>query len=211
MKNRDEKGRFIKGHHYNKGKKYSEEYKNKQRKPFLKILEERLKQTKVCEFCKKEFNRPQYAREKQWEKIRFCNKECFYKSRIGYKHSTETKKKIGKSNSISKKGCKSWNKGLKSSYCGEKHWNWKGGISPEEASLRLSSEYKIWKLSVYKRDKGICQICGIRCNNDNIIAHHIKSFINFPKLRIDIDNGITLCRSCHMKLHNPSKKKLKGD
>ncbi|WP_394351610.1 HNH endonuclease [uncultured Methanobrevibacter sp.] len=32
-------------------------------------------------------------------------------------------------------------------------------------------------------------------------AHHVFSFKNFVPLRLDLDNGITLCHWCHKKYH----------
>ena len=110
------------------------------------------------------------------------------RSMLGKHHSLKTKFKLSVS--------------LKGKNKGKNHWNWKGGVSPEEMLIRGSLEYRIWKLEIYKRDKGICQICDKRCNDKNIIAHHIKPFADYPELRFDIDNGITLCRSCHVKLHH---------
>jgi len=86
-------------------------------------------------------------------------------------------------------------------WLGKLNPRFKGGVSDEEKIIRGSIEYKIWQLLVYRKNKGICQICGIRCNNKNIVAHHIKSFKDFTELRFDINNGQTLCRSCHAKLH----------
>lgn len=43
------------------------------------------------------------------------------------------------------------------------------------------------------------------CKNPNckktFFAHHIKPYANFPKLRVSIKNGITLCDLCHKKEH----------
>lgn len=89
---------------------------------------------------------------------------------------------------------------------GKDHWNWKGGITPELELLRHSLEYEIWKLEVYKRDKGKCRLCGIRCDDKTIVAHHLNNFNDFPELRFSVDNGIVLCRSCHIKLHNYAEK-----
>ena len=89
---------------------------------------------------------------------------------------------------------------------GENNSRWQGGLTPTDELARNTLEYKVWKLEVYKRDKGVCRFCGIRCNNKTIVAHHLKLFRDFPELRFVVDNGITLCRSCHVKLHQPNKK-----
>lgn len=84
---------------------------------------------------------------------------------------------------------------------GEKHWNWKGGVTEYNHSLRHTKEYNEWRFSVYKRDHYTCQHCDSKCDSKMIVAHHIKFFNDYPELRYDVDNGITLCRSCHKKLH----------
>lgn len=88
---------------------------------------------------------------------------------------------------------------------GEKHPNWKGGATPISARLRNTIEYKEWRKGVYKRDMWTCQDCGTHCKAKNIVAHHIKSFNDYPELRHDIDNGITYCRACHASLHQQLK------
>ena len=84
-------------------------------------------------------------------------------------------------------------------YCGSNHWNWKGGISGENAKIRKSYQYNVWRKSVYKRDNWTCQECKQKIKHP--IAHHIKSFNDYPELRFEVDNGITLCRSCHKQIH----------
>ena len=81
---------------------------------------------------------------------------------------------------------------------GEKHWFWKSGITEENHLIRQSPEYKNWRRSVYIRDEYTCQECGEK--HIDIVAHHLKSFSKFPELRFDVNNGIVLCRKCHMKL-----------
>ena len=76
--------------------------------------------------------------------------------------------------------------------------NWRGGITPQNEIERRKVEYKQWRLAVYKKDKYICQSCGVKCSpKTGLHAHHIKDFANHKELRLDINNGMTLCRSCH--------------
>ena len=70
-----------------------------------------------------------------------------------------------------------------------------------EVSLTASKYSKIlkyWSLSVKKRDDYTCQIC--ECKN-NLISHHIFYKALYPKLSLNINNGITLCRGCHYEIH----------
>lgn len=80
---------------------------------------------------------------------------------------------------------------------GEKNWNWKGGITPTNKKIRRSENFKSWRESVFARDNWTCQECKKR--GIEIHPHHIKEFCNYPELRFDVSNGITLCLSCHKK------------
>ena len=70
-----------------------------------------------------------------------------------------------------------------------------GGVSTEDMLLRASFEYVQWRKVVFSRDDYTCQICYLR--SGRLEAHHIKPFATHPELRLEIDNGITLCKSCH--------------
>jgi len=80
---------------------------------------------------------------------------------------------------------------------GEKHHNWKGGITPLYLKIRNSEEYKFWREKIFKRDDYTCVLCGYR--GKGLVADHKKPFALFPELRFSIDNGRTLCSSCHIK------------
>jgi 5-methylcytosine-specific restriction endonuclease McrA len=88
---------------------------------------------------------------------------------------------------------------------GEKNRNWKGGVTSENNRIRKSEEYINWRKAVYIKDRYTCQKCGHQYTN--IVAHHIKSFEDFPELRFDVENGMVLCRSCHLRLHRSGKGK----
>lgn len=59
-----------------------------------------------------------------------------------------------------------------------------------------------WAGIIKERDNYQCQICFRKPKLDiNLQAHHIKSRSAFPHLRHFIENGITLCKGCHQKIH----------
>lgn len=64
---------------------------------------------------------------------------------------------------------------------------------------RHTLEYVEWRKSVFERDHYTCAICGQVGGELN--AHHIRPFATHEELRFDIDNGITLCKECHKKVH----------
>jgi len=106
-----------------------------------------------------------------------------------------------------KKGCISQRKNKKYiEISGNKHWNWKGGITPLHNKIRNSLEYKLWSDSVWNRDNNRCQKCSEN-RLEKLVAHHILNFAQFPELRFAIDNGITFCRKCHNWFHRVYGKK----
>jgi len=82
---------------------------------------------------------------------------------------------------------------------GSYHWNWKGGITPENHKIRESKAYKDWIKKVFNRDNWTCQICGKK--GGKLHAHHIKPFAKYPELRLETSNGITFCEKCHITWH----------
>ena len=124
--------------------------------------------------------------------------------RKGYKWSKIVKQKM----SLAQKGKpKLLNRGEKSHF-------WKGGITPINQKIRHSIEYKLWREAVFKRDNCTCVWCGARKGNGKTIvlnADHIQEFYLYPELRFAIDNGRTLCKSCHHKRHRDNKVRVKSD
>lgn len=76
----------------------------------------------------------------------------------------------------------------------ENHYLWAGGQNE-----RVNPEYLQWRKLVLNRDKGYCRLCH---GQDRLEAHHIKRFTLYPDLRWEVDNGVTLCRNCHVKFRH---------
>jgi len=97
---------------------------------------------------------------------------------------------------------------------GDKNPAWKGGITPLNERIRHSYKNRQWISDVFTRDNYICQKCGY--DGGRILeAHHIKLFsfiMDKYKIRTykdamscnelwNINNGITLCKKCHILVH----------
>lgn len=140
---------------------------------------------RICKICNKEFERDIREGINNYKKRKYCSHKCSSKSKIGIKRPEMAE--------ILKKNRKH--------HRGEKHWNWKGGITPYYHKLRQSKKYIEWRNEVYERDNWTCRECNEKLKSKTIVAHHIKSFKKYHKLRFKISNGKTLCRKCHKKVH----------
>lgn len=103
-----------------------------------------------------------------------------------------------------------WNKGKPFlSVRGNKSNFWKGGISRQYKDGYWSLKYKNWRREIFIRDSFTCKNC--KKSGVYIEAHHIKSWADYPKLRFNANNGITLCKKCHSKTENYKGKNKRGD
>lgn len=57
-------------------------------------------------------------------------------------------------------------------------------------------QYKEWRKRVYSRDHHHCRWPNCKLKR-KLNAHHIKTWAEYPGLRFDINNGITLCKYHH--------------
>lgn len=79
---------------------------------------------------------------------------------------------------------------------GIKKWDWSKAHANENYKARRTSEYSYWRESVLKRDNYTCQCCG---STSQLQAHHKNNFNDFVDQRYDVNNGVTLCRKCHVR------------
>lgn len=87
-------------------------------------------------------------------------------------------------------------------YYGENSPNWNPNLSPEEREKRRDTHrQREWGQKVYKRDNYTCQKCGDN-KGGNLNAHHIIPHSRDRSKAWDLDNGITLCKTCHYEFHN---------
>ena len=126
-----------------------------------------------------------------------------YQHKKGWKHSEETKRKMRKKHRPFSEYTK---RKMSESKRGDKHPNWKDGSSRVYRTGYWSKEYREWRMKVFLRDNFTCQFCEARSHvglgkTIYLEAHHLKSFAKYPKLRFEVDNGITLCDECHKLAH----------
>jgi hypothetical protein len=62
-----------------------------------------------------------------------------------------------------------------------------------------------WRKSCLHRDNHCCVRCG---SVKNLQVHHVCGWAGFPELRIEVDNGETLCGNCHSEEHPKMSKAL---
>ena len=151
-----------------------------------------------CEICNKEIeiNKYRYKHQKHF----YCSYSCKYKGNTIYQsgennsfygkyHSDETKNKISQAN----QGNIAWNKGYKAP--------WKTDEEREKDRSLYGDKYKEWRNEVFARDNYTCQCCG-SSKGGNLNAHHLNGYAWCKDERLNVDNGITLCKECHRLFHS---------
>lgn len=146
-----------------------------------------------CKTCDKEFSAFPYQNRK------YCSHHCqphpkgYKRPDIignsfakGYRHTEEARRKISDAER------------------GEKHHRWINDRSKLKRDSthgeRRNHAYKFWRTQVWLRDSFKCKIANQDCSG-KIEAHHILSWRDYPELRYQINNGITLCH-----FHHPRKR-----
>lgn len=81
-------------------------------------------------------------------------------------------------------------------YSGDAHPNWTGGTK------KRNHQHATWAQTVISRDSARCVKCDAQ--GVELHAHHVKPWKQFPELRFDLDNGITVCAYCHWAIHSAS-------
>ena len=153
---------------------------------------------KNCNFCSKDFTTGN-------KNQKCCSRRCAH----DYRHFNQTKafncetcgKEYRRSLSELKKS-----DGV-SRFCSIKCVNYKGENNPNynnSSTIPDKHRLRMWGLEVKKRDDYTCQDCGE--NNKHLLhSHHLKERRDFPELRFNLDNGITLCIGCHAERHKDDR------
>ncbi len=154
---------------------------------------------------------------------RFCSKSCFGKSRVGGKntfygrnHTEKTKREISEHHK--KIGLKpkepfdhtgmvrseETRRKMSLAHSGENHYRWNPDREEifKNADGKNDFEYREWRTKVYQRDNYECRFSSCKCSG-RTEAHHILNWVQYPELRYEVKNGITLCF-----FHHPKGRKL---
>lgn len=177
---------------------------------------------KICITCGSVFYKSYSCSRPCFEKRKFCSSRCGSLYRIGkptrpmpdeikVKVSiARTGKTAGDKHPMWKGGqrvvsCKTCGKTFcvdpyrnKARYCSRlcKTNDFNKGKTDEHERVRKSKAYKDWRKAVFERDGYKCVECG---SGGYLHADHIKPFAAHSELRLDVNNGRTLCVPCHKK------------
>ena len=181
---RDKKGRFIKGHEGYKGLKdahlssqteFKKGHKINLGRKYSKETIEKMKKNKIGYNPWKLFRNPEET------KIRISKNCGMHRKEVREKNS-ESKKRLIKEGR--------WHPPIMK---GERHPNWKGGKSFEPYGIEFNKQLKLF---IRQKDIFTCQLCGLKEDGQKLDVHHI----DYNKRNNKLDNLISLCRSCHIKI-----------
>ena len=213
---RNKKGQFIKGHTFNVGAKHTKEARLKMSEIAVgrKHTEETKKKMsfikkgqipwnkglsyvgKLCsEETKMKIGNANRGKIKSKELCEEISRRMIGKKLHCQEHTQETKDKISRAK-IGKKLSMEHRQKMSISMMGK---NSKGGITPINAKIRTSLKFRLWREAIFSKDNWTCQKFYIR--GGTLHPHHIQNFADFPELRFDVNNGVTLSKEAHIVFH----------
>lgn len=183
--------------------------------------------TKICEWCGNPYH---ITKRTLYQSSRFCSKPCKHAYRkenyvgeqaTNYKNGNRLRSVPMKCDYCGKDYMEwgvqagKWNKQFCGRPCqklyyrehsdevkGENSPRWKGGVFVVERTRFMQTpQYREWRRNVFARDGYECQRCDTPASG-RLNAHHIKEYKDYPELRLELSNGVTLCNKCHKKAHS---------
>ena len=191
---------------WNKGKKVASHYKQTRKGKYI-----------ICPNC----GTKKYRYPSQIDRYNiYCSKKCWYKHGLSkikrdLTNFHEAARKFNTGRKFSKEHIEKIKiQSRKNARFGIKNNLWKGGIATLQNRVRQLPEYKEWRMAIFERDNYICQKCK-DLNKHDLVAHHKETFAKIRKQNQiktiedakrckelwQIKNGITICHSCHEKIH----------
>lgn len=183
---------------WNKGKKMSDEYRERCRRLSIgrKVsLETKLKMSLAQ---KKIGNRPP---------INWGNKFCLGRPTSQKQKDAMSKRVKGKKYALGNRHTLS--EEIRAKRRGQNNWRWISDRSLlkryKGSEEKRSPAYKYWRTQINRRDNFKCRIADNNCEG-RLEVHHILSWRDFVELRYQINNGITLCHAHHPRKRAEEKR-----
>ena len=177
---------------------------------------------KDCLHCGNKFNtyRPYKVKLKKGYKTyfqkksdKFCSQKCYHsnakgKPLMGYNlvRSRQDIKKAILARKNNPEVRSRWIAKMKEVTLGSKNPAWVSDRSKlVNQDERNCFDYVQWAKSVRIRDEYKCRIFNKDCKG-RIEVHHILSYREYPELRYQINNGVTLCHAHHPRVKSEEKR-----
>lgn|SRR3990167_3096493 len=145
-----------------------------------------------CQYCGKPFYKK--LSRVLLDSNKYCSHTCYF-AVSAEKPRTRICQNCGKSFTMKPANYQ------RAKYCSQKCF----GAKRQVKIIGYTAQYNkrkldfIWQKIIRERYDFICQRCGKY--DQYIHAHHVATRARYPELRTDPTNGLALCNSCHMWIH----------